>query len=392
MLWPTLDRSEYDGQPMAATVTRSFWAAPSVANPTLLIPADSVAAARQAVGRYHDGKSVDEWARSLSAEMLLRFGPLGAMWLRHRHIELPAPSTTPRFDLISELADRLNTPDLCVAIGLARPKSNRKPILQLLDRRGTCHGWAKVAWNDWTERLVDNEADWLRRLPRGHVVAPTVLHDLTLHGRRVVVVSGVGATRTPSRARDRPPAPEVFEAVAARGFFGRRRVEETLWWRSVGEVIEYATDDERTAIEAVAATVGKRLILVGAWHGDLAPWNVMTNSHRVQLIDWEFAADEAPYGFDLCHFHTQVASELRGQPADEALTYSARRIPHGLARLDIAPADRLVVWRLYLVELIRRTLSLRAAGQATDDVTLGPAALRRLDPTGGNRRREAEAR
>jgi len=105
----------------------------------------------------------------------------------------------------------------------------------------------------------------------------------------------------------------------------------------------------------------------------------MTTKAQVQLIDWEFAADGAPLGFDLCHFHTQVASEMKDCDAAASLDRSARLSPQGLAELGIEAENRTGIWHLYLVELIRRSLALRAGGYSTEHVHQGPAALNRLE-------------
>ena len=105
----------------------------------------------------------------------------------------------------------------------------------------------------------------------------------------------------------------------------------------------------------------------------------MTTKDHVQLIDWEFAADGVPFGFDLCHFHTQVASEMKGCDAPAALARSARLSPQGLSELGIEAENRTAIWRLYLVELMRRLLALRANGYSTEHVHQGPAALNRLE-------------
>jgi hypothetical protein len=109
----------------------------------------------------------------------------------------------------------------------------------------------------------------------------------------------------------------------------------------------------------------------------------------VQVIDWEFAAEGVPLGFDLCHFHTQVGVEMKGLSARVALDRSARLSPQGLALLGVDPHNQINVYRLYLVELIRRTLALRAAGMSVDRVEQGEAATDRI--AGGFNARNAGA-
>lgn len=364
-----------DGQPVRV---RPFWASPSAETPTVLIPVGPRAATRRAVMRYHDGLTGRQRLHNLAAEAAMAVGPVSMLGLRRRRFDLTLPAG---LDLVSALGELLGVDDLHVAISLGRPKSNRKPVLQLLGADGRCHGWAKVAWNGWTEHLVTNEARWLAQAPPDPLVTPRVLHDAVLLDRRVVVTSALAPSRRPRRRR-RPPDPAVFRAVAAMGTLDTGPVTETAWWRTVESVIDHGTDDERHAVaRAVDGAAGLRLD-VGGWHGDLAPWNLMTRGDRVQVIDWEFTADGAPIGFDLCHFHTQVASELLGLDADHALTHSARLVPHGLGRLGVPAENRAAVWRLYLVELIRRSMALRAAGLPTAGVTFGPAAVRRLSRSG----------
>ena len=285
--------------------------------------------------------------------------------------------------IIEGLAGLLDAPGLVVAASLSIPKSNRKPVLQLLDPDGRCLGWAKVAWNPISEGLVANEARWLDRPGDGSLIVPRLLHDVELCGRRVVVTSSVEAVRRPHRRRDALPPAGVFRAVAARGRRDVEAIDRTPWWYSVEAVLDHASEVERAAIESTIDDCRRLRFDVGAWHGDLTPWNLMTTGQGVQLIDWELAADGVPFGFDLCHFNTQVATELKGLPAAAALDRSARLSPQGLAWLGVDPRNRSALWRLYLVELLRRQLALRRQGYPDDRLHLGPAALARLTAATG---------
>ncbi|MEM7271936.1 MAG: hypothetical protein AAF547_02545 [Actinomycetota bacterium] len=359
-----------------------WWASPSPSDPRILVPATAPAAARAAVRRYHDGFDTRLRLRSLAAEAIVGLGPLAGATLRRYQVAAHHRSEV-RSGLLDGIANLLGIDDLVVAASLSVPKSNRKPVLQLLDRSGTCHGWAKVAWNEPTERLVANEAAWLAAEPTPPLSIPRLLHDTEIAGHRVFIASAVPPARLPRRRRTRPPGPDLFLSVAAMGTPELVSIKESLWWRSVESVIEHATPRERLAMQAAVEACYRLRIRTGAWHGDLTPWNLMTAGGRHHLIDWEFAADGVPLGFDLCHFHTQVAAELRGLDAVAALDHSARLSPHGLARIGIEPQNRTAVWQLYLVELLRRLIVLRAEGYPVDGVTFGPAALDRLERAQG---------
>ncbi len=359
--------------PMAA----GWWGSPDGTAPRILIPAGAPGAARRAVRRYHDGFSPGRRLRSAAAEATMLVPGVAARALGRHRIRVEADPGATR-GVVEWLGELLDEPDLLVAVSLSIPKSNRKPVLQLLTPGGICLGWAKVAWSPISEALVANEADWLDRPAVAPLITPRLLHDVELCGRRVVVASPVDVGRRPRRRPDAPPPPAILRAVAGRGSTGRVRLGESIWWHSVEAVRPNATDGEWTAIAATAVAAGDRRLEVGAWHGDLTPWNLMTTRRGVQLIDWELAADGAPVGFDLCHFHTQVATEMRGAGPAAALDRSARLSPQGLATLGIDPAERNLVWRLYLVELVRRSIALRAAGYPSERLTSGPAALDRL--------------
>ncbi len=362
-----------------------WWAAPDPSKAEILIPATSMPAARTAVRRYHDGQSLERRARSWVAEAMMRIPAVASRALGDDLVAVTGQAATGLPSAIgAALADNVPLDELHMAVTLARPKSNRKPVIQLIDQDGRCIGWAKIGWNPWTRRLVDNEADWLERCAASPLAAPRLIDRLDLCGHRVVITTGVVGDRRHRRRRDRPPPPELLLAIAGLGSRSRLRLDDTPWWASVEQVIGYASDREAAVIEQVARSVGSSMLDVGAWHGDLAPWNIITSGgvgasrSTRQVIDWEFAADGVPLGFDLCHFHTQVGVELKRLTAAEALDRSARLAPQGLARLGVDPHNQINVHRLYLVELIRRTLALRAAGMPVVGVEQGVAATDRL--------------
>jgi hypothetical protein len=401
ILWPDgdvdLEASDRPGP--------GWWASPSAQHPHILIPCESTAARRRSVRRYHDGFSPIRRLRSAGAEIMTGVPGLAERALAgSKVVPVPGPNATTTTlaeagapgagssGVIQGLADLLETPDLVVAISLSVEKSNRKPVLQLLDSSGRCLGWAKVGWNDRSDRLIGTEAAWLQRRPMAPLIMPELLHDTVVAGRRVVVTSGVDPVRLPRRRAGQLPDPSLFRAVAELGrdeqsgdgqADDRQAITDTTWWESVQEVWDGATDREQDAIEATVESCRDLRFEVGAWHGDLTPWNLMTSARGVQLIDWEFAADGAPVGFDLCHFHTQVGSEIKLDNASRALDRSARLSPQGLAALGLDAVNHLAVYRLYLVELIRRSMALRLEGYPVSRLTFGPAALIRLEQTAG---------
>jgi len=373
-----------------------WWASPSSDEARVLIPATSQKASRTAVRRYHDGFTLARRVRSLAAETTMRSHGLARCLLGRNTVTVEGRPTDGVLTSLAETLAEKNPQmtELHVAVSLSGPKSNRKPVLQLIDQHGVCLGWAKIGWNDWTAGLLDNEARWLQARPDLPLATPVLLENRTIGGQSVVVTSGAAAGRWPKRTPRRPD-PALLLAVADLGTRTTAPLPDMPWWSSVKDVLDVATSSEAAAIEQVVASTEGLVFDVGCWHGDLTPWNVMTKTipdsppglgrilvrskrEIYQVIDWEFAADGAPLGFDLCHYHTQVASEMKRMATDQALDHSARLSPQGLAELGIDPHNQIAVYRLYLVELIRRTLALRAAGMPVDEVKQGAAAVRRI--------------
>jgi hypothetical protein len=347
ILWPDGDGAFVPGGDAGSAV---WWANPSVVAAQTLMPAAPGAAARRAVRRYHDGQSLSRRARSVAAELALMTGPLA----RHLPLGEVVGVTAGALDrgVIGRLRAELD-PQLTVAVSLAQAKSNRKPVLQLLAPDGRCVRFAKVASTAHTEALVANEAAWLARPASLPLATPELVWHGPLAGREVVVMSAVVPPRLPRRAPTTPPPQAVFVPVGDCG-----------WWRRVADAVEVATPDEAAMMNAVAERWGTTPVLVGAFHGDLAPWNLFTTRTRYHLIDWEFAADDVPVGLDRCHFHLQAGNETLGLAA-----------PLALARARQQAGVSEVVWDLYCVELLRRQLHLRSLGYPEAGITHGPAAL-----------------
>mgnify|MGYP001819987368 CR=1 FL=1 len=372
ILWPDEDAhfvtADVAGDRVDASTT--WWASPNADEPRILVPV-APAPSRTAVRRYHDGQRGRDRLRSLAAEAIVRTKPLARRALDSNRVVVSGPSDA---GLLETLRQELGVDELHAAISLAQPKSNRKPVLQLIDSRGQCLGYAKVGWNAHTTDLVRNEAGWLTDRPSPPVIAPEVLHVLELGAQTVVVTSPVTGSRWPRRRRFTCPI-DVVRAVAA--MRGRRAVpvSSLAWTTGVLDVLDSASPTERSIVGAAIEQVGSEVLEAGAWHGDLTPWNLLTSSRGVGLIDWEFAAADVPVGFDVCHFHTQVGMELCGLDAPAALARAAPLAAGDLARLEQRGATANTVWRLYLVELARRTFALRSRGFDTTAVYQGPAAL-----------------
>lgn len=132
------------------------------------------------------------------------------------------------------------------------------------------------------------------------------------------------------------------------------------WWHSVqarlGEVGR--ADDGFGAVlgrylQAVEVHAGVRLVL-GGWHGDWVPWNLAWRGDDLVAWDWEHGGEEAPFGFDLLHYHFQVAFAGRRRGLPESVDYCERQALAALGTLGVRPATERLVLSLYLLELFLR--------------------------------------
>lgn len=379
VLWPCGDggfvRAE---ESVPAGRGRWWWASPGVENPHTLVPTGPRRAARRAARRYHDGKPWRARARVLAAELVMGSPLTPAVGPFAQRIT----ATGLDRGVIGALRDELGE-DLAFAVTLASPKSNRKAVLQLLAPDGECIGFAKVSPDPWNDRLLANEAAWLDRSTPEALRVPAVRRHGEVGGRMVLVQEAVLPPRMLRRGPVDTPPVHLFEHVAAMDTRRRAPVEESAWMRSVRAVLDHADPVERLLLEH-ALTAHREPLELGAWHGDLASWNLYTGRDTIAVIDWEFAAADVPLGFDVCHFHLQVANELLGLDAAGALRWARERIADPLVGLGVEPREHAAVWRLYLVEMVRRTLALRAGDLPTTGVRHGVAALdylRAISPT-----------
>jgi hypothetical protein len=345
-----------------------WWANPSAAAAQTLMPATPAAAARRSVRRYHDGHGVRRRLRSAAAELAMRTGPLVHRLPLGEPVRLIGSLDD---GVIGGLRRALDIADLTVAVSLAQEKSNRKPVLQLL-AGGNCVGFAKVATTEHARALVDNEAAWLTRRPSVPLAMPQLRWSGELAGASVLVMTAVIPPRLPRRRPLDPPPAALFAAVAALGQRRTTPLADSAWWARVQQLRPLATPAEIDALDTVADRDASQPLGLAAWHGDLTPWNLFTARGTHHLIDWEFAADDVPCGFDLCHFHLQAGNEMLALEAPAALARARR-----LVAAKLGPNED-TIWRAYLVELLRRQLHLRSIGYPEHTITHGPAAVAAL--------------
>ena len=265
-------------------------------------------------------------------------------------------------------------PASAVAITLGPPRHNRKPVIQLIDR-GETIAYAKVACDDVTEHLVASEAPWFGRSgdASGTLAIPALLDTFVWNGKTVAVMAAAGVADHNPSALDANRIASLTRDIAR---LGDRRSEavESL----IADRFSAASPELRATAARVAERFGDDYIEVGAWHGDLTPWNTISENSRTWVLDWEFADEPIPVGADAFHHQVMVATHLDGQTNADALRAVEQRAARTLDQVgSISPAP--AAWAIYLLELAWRDERLRASG--VTPTGLGDAAHQMLAET-----------
>lgn len=221
-----------------------------------------------------------------------------------------------------------------VAITLGPVRSNRKPVVQLLDDQGRSIAFAKVAVDELTAELVTNEMQWLERIDDSGTGfrAPTISASFAWRGRPVVVISAVPASPRSVVAALQPNVAVAIaplaDAVAALAPAVRITVAEM-------SVVQDATAAPDPALRGAATRIvehcGDNRVAVGPWHGDLSPWNLMVRDGETWVIDWEFASSEMPIGSDVAQHTFMRQTQLDAQPIPVALRAGAATFDQEIA-------------------------------------------------------------
>jgi len=268
---------------------------------------------------------------------------------------------------------------LTVSLGPAR--ATRKPVLQVTDDAGNVLGYAKIGHNDLTSRLVQGEAEALRRLETArlkHVRAPRVLALVEWQALWVLVLEPLDTEVARVRGEEaRQRLMAVVDDIAH--VFG---VTNLPWGESPlrRHLIEEAprcgvlADRLLRLVDTLAPDV---TVPTGAYHGDLNPGNVALTKDRCPVWDWERFAEDVPLGFDLLHHELHRDITVSGEDPLRAVERLLANAPDLLScwGLEAPAAD--TVARAYLLHLAQRYV---VDGQASAGTKLGRVADWLLPP------------
>lgn len=305
-------------------------------------------------------------------------GTRGAIGLEVRGDALPRSPRT----VVQVLRDELGRDDLAVAMAVRRT-ANRKAVLQVVDSSGATLGFAKLGWNEISSRGVHAESNALRQRRGGvdSLRTPRVLLDGKANGFPFVLMEplpsklrriGVNSSEGPSAQEFAAVAPVTRHDIPANTGHIRRLRKRLSALDCVERFESYS------ALLALLEVVEQEscLMPVGAgWHGDFAYWNVgRAPDGTLWCWDFENAEEDALVGLDVLHWH---ASRLRTLSGPAGLSDGLRVRRDGALDLHALGLDEhqiKVVHRLYVVEIVARTLEM-VATDGWDAVWASPGEL-----------------
>jgi hypothetical protein len=375
VLWPHAPQVWVGGgePPAGFRIVETFSVLPNARHPRLLVPTLHPRAAGASLRQFNQGMSQIARLRKAAVGMALRT-PVARFAARDT-VTVALAGSVDEDDagglLVSEhLRRHLGTSAITMSVSLGPIRPNMKPVLQLLTYDGRAVGYAKVAWNSLTSRLVTHEASILRAWgegPPSTFDVPALLGTESWAGREILVTSPVPhrLIRSGPLNGDIPDA--TLREIAERAGRSRSALAAHPYWPSLRARVENAAGEARRAeVEAILDGLEERHgavdIEFGAWHGDLAPGNTSIVGGRLHLWDWERSEAGVPLGLDPIHFHYQLVSFAGGRRVREAARTGLERAGGGLVALGVPRDHHRLLISLYLLERFVRYEEGRSEG------------------------------
>ena len=333
---------------------------PSARRPRLLVPSGRRASAA-AVRRYGEPGSFPAWAGSRALALALAAGGARAgLGGRLRVSAEPGTGTIEAY-LRSVLGS-----EVLISTHLGAARANRKPVLQLLTRRGETAGFAKVSVNPLTRDLIRAERaalDTLAAEDFRELTMPRVLHHGEWQGREVLIMNALPVWRRRKALRPGQLVAAMTELTAVGGRSHGPLAGSDYLARLRSRLEASQAGPDRAALGAALDTLAAAgaEFGFGAWHGDWTGWNMASTADGLLVWDWERFALGVPAGFDFLHYRLQSDVVRRRRPPREAAADCVRNAPGWLAPFGVATAEAPVVAILYLAELSARYLADRQA-------------------------------
>lgn len=331
---------------------------PSAARPKLIVPRRPLRVAAAAVRNYNTGSTRRERLAIVSLAAAVRLGFADVLPSRlHDGAEGGEVARDIRAHLSQVLGRQVN-----VGLYIGPARAVRKPVLQVLDERGTTLAFAKLGVDDFTKALVRTEADAVNLLAASALsvlAVPEALHHGQWNSHELLVQRAMGRGANAAsgdmllgRAMDELARVAAVDTATLRSSRYRQRLTQRLEAQSDGPLPTALAQ----SLDELCARFPDTVLEFGSWHGDWAPWNMTVAGGRVCVWDWEKFESGKPIGFDAIHYCVHGATALTGVTPREAFEDTLRRSPELLRVHGITDRVAVLVFWLYVIELAVRYL------------------------------------
>jgi hypothetical protein len=254
--------------------------------------------------------------------------------------------------LVELVAMHLGHPNARGVVLCGPRRANQKPVVQLHDRRGRTIAFVKVAWNDLTRRLLDDELAALNHLaavPDKGFSTPPVLADGTFGATTWLALGPIGVER---RSRPDPrQVDELAKMIEQTGSSWEGRTADSDYVIGLARAAS-GLDTGAAVVEQLTERWSEHTMTLGASHGDFVPWNMLSGSPEPAVWDWERYQTAAPVGFDRLHLRIQVGLHR----SHASMTDTLRRLERDLGTVlpDLASERRQAHFDWYIADLLCR--------------------------------------
>ncbi|WP_179429424.1 hypothetical protein [Spelaeicoccus albus] len=372
VLWPNGDisMSRSFGR-VAHRGAVSFGVVPSLARPRLVLPLSSVRATSAAIRNYKASAT----GRRLLKVRIATFAARAGL----AHLFADKVSVRPGNGGIDEFLEKVLGEPVNLSLYIGPERAVQKPIVQVLSSRGQTIAFSKVAVNELTASLINNEIwsiDTVRNADLPHLSAPRIINCEKWNDRPVVVQAAVRPGKSEQRLSTLlPDATRELTSVAGliKAEWNLSEYRRTLCARIANLEPSGLHDKLQSAIDEFDEVMIGRILTFGAWHGDWARWNMTTSASgdRIVAWDWEHFERGVPAGFDAVHFDISDAVVVEKLSPVDAIARLLRQSDNSLARTCVIESDFVAVVCSYLLEIATRYLE-------QDEVSKADSPMSRL--------------
>ena len=294
----------------------AFGLVPNARSPRLLVPLVPKRAAGNALRRFSAATPLLEAASRVLVSKAVSLMP-GRVLREQISIE------SGRTGLADHLSDVLGE-RVTMSLGIGNARVNRKPVLQVFDRRGNTVAFAKIGDSDVSREDVTAEGRALRQLGArqwNRLRIPKLISETDWCGMRVLLMSAleVPPLQRPWGRWEPPLAAmsELSDAFSA----GSGSLHESPWIERQRQLGSKVRDDSMRrrfgrCVDFVCGWSGGELLPFSCWHGDWTAWNMGRARGKILLWDWERFETGVPSGLDALHYHVNSVTVRSGSSAD----------------------------------------------------------------------------